>query len=576
MIQRTSRPHAVFALLLAAFVVATVAVVCLSAADTEPTRPRLAVLVFFDQLRGDYLTRWHDLFGDGGFHRMEQEGAWFQNCHYDYANTFTGSGHASVATGCRPEQHGIVGNDWYERASKKYVNCVEAERYEQVPPAPPALDPDGKLQKALGISPERLLCPTLGDALKEATQGKGKVVALSLKDCAAVLPGGRKPDACYWYDPLTGAFVTSTYYRERLHPWVADFNRRQPADRWFGKEWTRLRPEVDYVKHSGPDDVEGEGTGVFQGRTFPHPFDGGPAQSKRAYYAALYNSPFGNELLLDLAKQAIDAEKLGTGATPDLLCLSLSGNDPVGHTWGPDSQEVLDVTLRADLIVKELLAYLDAKVGKGRYVLALTADHGVCPLPEVSRKQGKDAGRLSAFVVAGKAEAFLQDKFGAKDDLEARWLEAIYYPWLYLNAAQLQKRKLKQADVEEALARWLEKQTGIQAAHTRTELVAGVRKDDAVGQAVRRSFHAERCGDVGLVLKPYYLLYSRLSGTTHGTPHSYDTHVPLLVFGPGVRAGVRKESVTPEAATAILAHALGIKPPAKADAPLPDKLFAGR
>jgi predicted AlkP superfamily pyrophosphatase or phosphodiesterase len=570
--QRIGRPYVILMLMVGVFGSTTLAL-HLSAADTEPPRPRLAVLVFFDQLRGDYLTRWHDLFGDGGFHRLEQEGAWFQNCHYDYANTFTGSGHASVAAGCRPETHGIIGNDWYDRAGKKYVNCVEAERYEQVPPA---ADPDSKLPKPLGISPERLLCPTLGDALKESTQNKGRVVALSLKDCAAVLPGGRKPDACYWYDPLTGAFVTSTYYRDQLHPWVADFNKRQPAERWFGKEWTRLRPDLDYVKHSGPDDVEGEGTGVFQGRTFPHPFDGGPGQSKRTYYAALYNSPFGNELLLELAKQAIAAEKLGSGPAPDLLCLSFSGNDPVGHTWGPDSQEVLDVTLRADVIVKELLAYLDAKVGKGRYVLALTADHGVCPLPEVSRKQGKEAGRLSAFVVAGKAEAFLQEKFGAKDDLEARWLEAIYYPWLYLNAAQMQKRKLKQAEVEEALARWLEKQTGIQAAHTRSELLAGVRKDDPVGQAVRRSFQGERCGDVGLVLKPYYLLYSRLSGTTHGTPHPYDTHVPLLVFGPAVSAGVRKEPVRPEAATAILAHALGIKPPAKADAPLPDKLFSDR
>jgi len=169
----------------------------------------------------------------------------------------------------------------------------------------------------------------------------------------------------------------------------------------------------------------------------------------------------------------------------------------------------------------------------------------------------------------------LQEKFGAKDDLEARWLEAVYYPWIYLNAAQLQKRKVKQTDVEEALARWLPTQTGIQAAHTRTELLAGVRKDDVIGQSVRRSFHSERCGDVGFVLKEYYLMY-RLSGTTHGTPHPYDTHVPLLVHGPGVRAGIRKDAVTPQAAVAILAHSLGIKPPAKGDAPVPDKLFEGR
>src|SRR5262249_39278231 len=249
-----------------------------------------------------------------------------------------------------------------------------------------------------------------------------------------------KPDACYWFDLPTGSFITSTYYRERLHTWVAEFNKSRAVDRWFGKDWTRLRPNLDYVKRAGPDDVEGEGIGVFQGRVFPHPLDGGPNQIKQAYHAALINSPFGNELLLDLAKRAIDSEKLGSGHIPDLLCLSFSCNDTVGHTWGPDSQEVLDVTLRADLIVKELLAHLDAKIGKGRYVLALTADHGVCPLPEVSRKQGKEAGRLSTFVLAGKAESFLQETFGAKEE-NARWIEAMYYPWFYLNQAQLAKHK---------------------------------------------------------------------------------------------------------------------------------------
>jgi hypothetical protein len=543
------------------------------AAPPDPTRPRLAVLVVFDQLRGDYLQRWNDIFVEDGFRRLEKEGAWFQNCHYDYANTFTGSGHASLATGCPPQVHGIVGNDWYERSTKSYVNCVGSDRYEQVPPAQPAGGLGGKKLKAEGIAPDRLLAPTLADALKEATGGKGRVVSLSIKDGSAVLPGGKKPDACYWFDLPTGSFVTSTYYRERLHPWVANFNKGQSADRWLGKEWTRLRPNVDYVKHAGPDDVEGEGTGVFQGRIFPHPFDGGPNKIKVAYYAALMNSPFGNELLLDLAKRAVESEKLGGGDVTELLCLSFSCNDTVGHTWGPDSQEVLDVTLRSDVIVKDLLAFLDAKVGKGRYVLALTADHGVCPLPEVSLRQGKEAGRLSSFVLAGKAEAFLQETFGAKDDLDARWFEAMYYPWLYLNHAQIEKRKVKQADVEEKLAGWLAKQTGIQAAYTRTQLLAGVGKDDAIGQSVRRSFQPERCGDVGFVLKPYYLLYPRLTGTTHGTPHPYDTHVPLLIYGPGIKPGVRKDAVTPEATAAILAHALGIKPPAKAQAKVPEKLF---
>lgn len=539
-----------------------------------PNAPRLAVLVVFDQFRGDYLTRWDELFGEDGFHRLEKEGAWFQNCHYNYANTFTGSGHASMATGCPPDKHGIVGNEWYERGSRAYVYCAVAGRYEQVPPllaADPAAVPGFKPDQ--GISPERLLAPTLGEALKAGTGGKGRVVALSLKDASAVMLVGRKPDACYWFDLGSGTFVTSTYYRDRLHPWVADFNKGRPADRWFGREWARFRPNLDYVKHSGPDDVDGEGRGVFQGRVFPHPFDGGPGKDRGAYYAALYNSPFANELLLDLGKRAIEVEKLGAGETPDLLCLSFSSNDAVGHTWGPDSQEVLDVTLRSDVIVKDLLAFLDARVGKGRYVLALTADHGVCPLPEVSQAQGKPAGRITIFSAAGKAEAFLQETFGTKDDPDARWLEAFNYPWFYFNPAQLAKRKLKPAEVETALARWLGKQGGVQAGYSRTQLMQGVVRDDDIGEKVRRSFHPDRCGDVALVLKPYYLIYSRLSGTTHGTPHTYDTHVPLLVYGPGIRAGVRRDAVTPQAVAAILAQALGIKPPAQAEAAVPAQLF---
>lgn len=541
----------------------------LLAAAPEAMRPRLAVLVVFDQMRGDYLTRWDELFEDGGFHRLEKEGAWFQNCHYNYANTFTGAGHASLVTGCSPDRHGIVGNEWYEPASKSFVYCAASGRYDQVP----AIAGIELAKAEPGISPERQLVPTLGETIKQATKGKGRVVSLSLKDAAAVMLGGRKPDGCYWLDLSTGTFITSTYYRDRLHPWVAEFNKAGVADRWFGKEWTRLRPKLDYVKHSGPDDVEGEGSGVAQGRVFPHPLDGGLGKNKLAYYSQLYNSPQGNELLLELAQRAIVAEKLGAGDAPDLLCLSFSSNDAVGHTWGPDSQEVLDTTLRSDLIVKELLDFLDAQVGKGRYVLALTADHGVCPLPEVSQKQGKEAVRLSTFSIAGKTENFLRETFGEKGDTETQWVEVFAYPWLYLNQAALTKHKLKPADVEAALVRWVGKQGGVQAAYGRSQLTKGVPADDALAEKVRRSFHPDRCGDVAVVFKPYYLVYSRFSGTTHGTPHPYDTHVPLLISGPGVRAGVRRDAVVPQSAAAILARAIGIDPPAKAEAVVPGGLF---
>ncbi|HEY7312345.1 MAG TPA: alkaline phosphatase family protein [Gemmataceae bacterium] len=571
---RPSRLH--FAVLLpVALLLGLFGVIAARRAEPQSAEtPRLAVLVYFDQLRGDYLTRWDELFGDAGFHRLEKEGAWFQNCHYPYSDTVTAVGHASVATGCSPKTHGIIANDWYDRAAGAAVYCVTSERYQRVPPLTLALsaDEDTEKKKAKGVSPDRLLAPTLADALKEATDGKGRVVALSLKDRSAVLPGGRRPDACYWLDTANGEFVTSTYYRDRPHEWVTAFNRSGAVDAWMGKEWTRLREDLDYDKYSGLDDAAGEGTLLF-GRAFPHPLRGGGViKLKPAYYGSLYNSPFGNDVLLALAQRAIEAEQLGKHDTTDLLCLSFSSNDAIGHCWGPDSHEVLDVTLRTDAIVKELLACLDKQVGKGRYVLALTADHGVCPLPEATRRGGGEALRIDTIALMKNAGAFLGETFDVPAD-DNRWVEWTEGPWVYLNHALLARHNLKPMKVEEALADWLKKQPGIGSVYTRNQLLAGVPADDIVGQAVSRSFVPERSGDVRIIEKPYHLLTTRLTGTNHGTPHAYDTHVPLLVHGGGVRPGARRERVVPQTAAVILAQALGIKPPAKADATVPAGLF---
>jgi hypothetical protein len=554
------------------------------AAPPQPAGPaRLAVLVVFDQLRGDYLTRWDDLFGEGGFHRLEQEGAWFQNCHYPYSQTVTGAGHASVLTGCSPRTHGVVSNSWFDRDVGRTVYCADSPRYAAVPPRPgPAEKTPGEWeQPAGGGAPERLLAPTLADVLKESTGGAARVVGLSFKDRGAVLPAGKHPDACYWFDTPSGRFVTSTYYRDRPHPWVEAFNRGRPADAWFGLEWTRLRTDLDYERHSGPDDQRGEGAGVAgpdkrvrQGRVFPHPMGLGLPAPGRAYYEALFNSPFGNELLLDLALAAVDAEGLGTRATPDLLSVSFSCNDTVGHTWGPDSQEVLDVTLRSDLVVRRLLEHLDRRVGRGRYVVALTADHGVCPLPEVAHARGLDARRVPIAPFVAAAERFLRETFGGGPS--GRCVERFENDGFTLNASWLRSAGVDAARAEEALAGWLRGRPDVEAAFTRAQLLADQPPEDPIGAMVWRTFHPRRCGDVLMVLKPYRLWGPEfLTGTTHGTPHPYDTHVPLLVYGPGVRAGVRTDPVTPQACAAVLARGLGVRPPARCEAPVPAGLFPG-
>jgi Type I phosphodiesterase / nucleotide pyrophosphatase len=555
------------------------------AAHAQPTEaPRLAVLIVFDQMRGDYVSRWDSLFGAGGFRRLKSEGAWFTACHYPYANTVTGAGHATVATGCLPRKHGIIGNDWYDRRLAADVNCVSDEHYKQVPAAPAGiLDLVGALNSARrGRAPTRLLVPTLGDALKEATGGKARVISLSMKDRSAILPGGRHADGCYWFQTSTGTCVTSTYYHDHLPLWVAEFNRSRPADRWFKKRWDRFRPELDYVRYSGPDDVPAEGTGSGQGRTFPHPMDGGLKQPGELYYLAVYDSPFANDLLLDLAKRAIEEDRLGQRDVPDLLCVSFSSNDAVGHTYGPDSQEVLDITLRADRLMEKLLSYLDAKVGRGRYVLAVTADHGVCPLPEVARAEGKDAGRISTDVIGKDLEAFLDMRFGPNGP-GIHWIEGRQELWLYLNERLLRQRKVEHAVVERAAADWLKQQPGIQTAYTRAEFDREEPLADPVAEAVRLSSHPSRCGDIAVILKPYYLFQAssnrndplqRPTGTTHGTPHSYDTYVPLFVYGPGIQPGTQDSRVSPAAAPVILARALGIGAPPDADTSVPRAVFA--
>jgi hypothetical protein len=545
------------------------------ATSTADGPPRLIVLVVFDQLRGDYLQRWRELYGRDGFQRLCTGGAWFTNCHYPYANTVTAAGHASIATGCCPAEHGIVGNEWRDRVSGELVESGFTGRYERVPYRPPAPPKRGGLAKKekFNVSPELLLAPTIGDALKEATDGKGRVVGLSMKERAAALPAGQHPDACYWFDTDTGMFVTSTYYRNRVHSWVASFNERKPADYWFGRTWQRLWPGLNYASYSGPDEVQGEGIGVKQGQAFPHPLTGGLKRPAPEYYKALLNSPFGNDLLLDLALRALETERLGQRDVPDFLSLSFSCNDVVGHCWGPDSQEVLDVTLRSDLIIKRLLAHLDARVGRGRYVLVMTADHGVCALPEVSRSKGIAAGRLFPDVLTRGADAYLNEKFPSEKG-SGRWLNGRSEMWMYLNQRLIQDRGLRAPDVESALAGWLKQQPGILTVYTRSQLLSEPMPYDPFAEAVRKSFYPERCGDVAFILKPYFVLHTPLAnGTNHGTPHPYDTHVPLLVYGGGVQAGMRTEAVTPLAAAAILAEAVHIKPPARAQAPAPRGLF---
>jgi Type I phosphodiesterase / nucleotide pyrophosphatase len=576
----------------------------LIAADGDaPKKPKvkLAVVVFFDQMRGDYVEKWQPYFGEAGFKRLQNDGAWFTDCHYPYGTTTTAPGHASVLAGCGANKHGIINNNWFDRASGKDVYSSGSDRYEMVPykkPVATATTSTTATPTPVG-NPDRMIGPTLADVLRESTAASAKIFGLSLKDRSAILPTGRKPTGAYWFN---GQFSTSTYYRDSLPVWVQDFNKSGVAESYFNKPWTRLRDDLKYDDIVGIDDGPGEGAGITKskrmGKVFPHPVNGGKEAISAAYYEDMVNSPYGNDLLLAFAKECITQEKLGQRNVPDLLTISFSSNDLVGHTWGPDSHEVFDMTLRSDLILADLMKFLDDKVGAGNYSLIVTSDHGICPLPEAAALKKLDAKRISPTTVIAGADEHLRQAYGApaeapdkievkpeaepkvdaKDDKAEEkkpkyvWVEAISYPNLYLNRKQLTAKELPVDLVAEKLAAWVRTQPGIDRAYTQKQLLGDVPKDDIYFVRTRNSFHPERSGDVVVVTKPYHLLDIYATGTTHGSPHEYDTHTVFLAYGPGIAGGKRPEKITPLHACPITADFLGLNPPRNNEYGLPTTL----
>lgn len=543
----------------------------LPAQPATPPPVKLAVLVVVDQLRGDYLARWRPLFSAGGFKRLMRQGVWFEQCHYPYAATFTGPGHASVATGCSPHVHGVIANNWYDRDLGESVYCATEPRYTPVPR--PQLKPDQKMPA--GGSPGRLLAPTLADALKASTATKGRVFSLSMKDRSAILPGGKQPDFCLWFSSEQAMWINSTYYKEPP-AWATAWNKTNPAAKYFDRVWEKL-PNVDHVKYAGPDDAPGEGASKSGfGPTFPHRIVGDKEGSVKSKTDAVLATPFGNDLLFEAVEKLFAHEKPGTGTTPELLALSFSSNDLCGHVFGPDSQEVLDMTLRTDALLERLLNLLDAKVGKGNYSVAFTADHGVAPLPEVAAQRGQTAHRVDLPDLRKRASAYLRAALPAAVPERVDPIAYLDYNLVYFNPTWLKNSGLEPARVEDLLARWLRAQPGLSAAFTRSYLQqpppSGATETERL---VRQSWYPARSGAIQLVEAPYSLLTPYPTGTSHGTPHTYDRHVPLLVLAPGLAAPghERTDPVTPQAAAAILARTLGIEPPAQAEVGVPAGLF---
>ncbi|MCG6921702.1 MAG: alkaline phosphatase family protein [Acidobacteria bacterium] len=478
--------------------------------------PRLILLVVVDQMRYDYLPRFAHVF-TGGFRRLMLDGAVFTNAHLDHYPTVTAVGHAAMLTGAPPSISGIIGNDWYDRTLKRNVTSIE--------------DPGTRLLgagDAPGCSPHRLRVSTVGDELKMAHPGS-RVIGISHKDRAAILMAGRMADLALWWDGQSGAFVSSTWYAPKLPEWATAFNAGRPADAWLGREWRAL----------------GEG-GALLGRMPDTP---GPA-----YYNSLYNSAFGNELLVSLAEVALEGERLGTREATDILALSFSCNDAVGHHSGPHSAEVRDITLRTDLALDRLLATIDRRVGLSRTVVIVTADHGVAPVPEQMTAWRMPAGALSRADLERAATDALEEAFGP-----GAWLEGRAGSALYLDRALMAKRGLDPTVVERRAASGVEALAPVWRTYTRSQLLEGRVPPDPWSRRVLVSFHRERSGDVEVLLQPYWM--SAPTGTTHGTAYSYDTHIPLILMGPGIRPGRFDRTVVLNDVAPTLATILGVETP---------------
>lgn len=506
--------------------------------------PRLAVVVVIDQFRSDYLDRFASQFGAGGFRRFLDAGARFTGGRHAHAVTKTCPGHAVVLTGAYASVTGVVANEWWSVAERRERYCAEDA-------AAPLLGAAGE-----GRSPRRLLAPTVGDMLREHTGGRGRVVAISGKDRSAIMLGGRLADEAWWM--VDTLFVTSTWYRPDLPEWAQKFNASGAATAWFGKTWDRLLPAAAFGA-LGPDDVPWERNKSGMGRAFPHTLGAGEPRPGPGYVDALETSPFQNELVVDFALAALRAHQLGRDEVPDLLAISLSANDRIGHAYGPASHEVMDVTVRTDRLLARLFDAIDREVGLTNVVVVLTADHGVAPVPEqVAASFGRPVGRrLAPDSIAGAARRALEARYGP-----GAWIAHQDGPYLYFDEELFRARGVSLVEAEGVVAAAVAAVPGVAWARPGNQL----REEWAAGgdSEVIRSFNPAESGHVMYMTLPGVVEEDDPAGTGHGTPWAYDQRVPLLWYGAGIRAGTWHGEATVADIAPTLARLLGVPPPAAA------------
>lgn len=531
----------------------------------SPKRPRLVLFIAVDQFRYDYLERFGDLFVANGFKRLLRDGASWTQSNYDHMPTYTAPGHGTMLTGAYPAESGIIGNFWLDRASGKRVSSVSDETVKSLggKPTEPA------------SSPHRLLSSTVGDELRLVTNDRAKVIGISVKDRSAILPAGRHASAAYWLADLSGDMVSSNYYFNELPHWVTAFNQTSPVDKYFGRTWDRLLPESEYIKHAGPDNTPWERvTASGDTNLFPHKISGGATGPGPNFYTHLDHSPFTNDILLAFAQQAIINEQLGQDDDTDVLSVSFSASDYVGHRYGPYSQEVMDITLRVDRTIASLLDFVNERVGLSNTLIAFTADHGVSPIPEHAAALGLGGGRLKVpdiFATINKAISARYNPQGKSPDPTADYLlreieTSTGREWflngnVYFNYNALRRDNVNVEEFSRLVVAAALTIPGVARAFSREQLLRGATSiTDPIERRVVHGFHPARSGDVVLIAEPYKYLGDTTTAT-HGSAYSYDTHVPTIIMGPGIIPGRYPEAATPADIAPTLSAVLRITPP---------------
>lgn len=525
-------------------------------------QPKLVLQITVDALRGDLPSRFSNVLGQGGFRYLMEQGIHYTNANYQHANTETIVGHVSLATGTVPAAHGMVGNVWFDRELGRIAYNIEDARYHLLTAGADVdkkseIDPTQKTAKSDGRSPDNILTSTLSDEMAVHFAGRSKIFGVSVKDRGAVSLAGHAGKA-FWFSKASGGFVTSNYYYQHYPDWVNEWNDRKPAQAYADKAWELMHDSSKYL-FGDADDREYETDFPGFGRTFPHAY--GKADDKY-FTTRLTLSPAGDELTLDFAKTLLDKEQLGQDEVPDFLAISFSSTDYVGHIFGASSLEIEDNMARLDRTLADLFAYIDKKVGLANTLIVLSADHGQPEVPGHLHDLGIDKAHYFDTKALDKAPAIaaLKKQFGIGEEL----IEAFFFPYLYLNQEVIRTKGLDQGAVEQAVVAELLKFQGVAYAVSSTALRTAKLPDTLLMRAILRNFHPKRSGDIYLVFEPNVFINDfdgMIVASTHGSPWRYDTFVPVIFAGAGLKPARVERPITPYDIAPTLATYLNVKPP---------------